>query len=258
MTRIKAAIIGSGNLAFHFLPALSECRFISLICLHSRNEEVGMDLCRENKIAYAKSLRSIPEDVSLFLLMVNDTAIAQVSQELAKIVDKEKIIVHFSGSTSLDVIDSYFKNSGSVWPIQSVAKNDTNLNIKEIPLCISSSSNQVASTLQKIFNTISPKVLRINEDDKKVLHLAAVIANNFTNHLFHLSKTLIENVGFSFDLLKPIITKTAENAVSYNPEEVQTGPAIRGDFDTMKDHLELLEGNENLRTIYELLSKSIN
>jgi predicted short-subunit dehydrogenase-like oxidoreductase (DUF2520 family) len=89
------------------------------------------------------------------------------------------------------------------------------------------------------------------------LHVAAVFANNFTNHLFALAKHLVEQNQLSYDLLKPIIMQTAQNAVAFNPADVQTGPVVRNDTTTISTHLEVLQQYPDYRQIYDLLSQSI-
>jgi hypothetical protein len=51
--------------------------------------------------------------------------------------------------------------------------------------------------------------------------------------------------------------QTAQNAVTHNPIDVQTGPVVRNDTATISAHLEVLKQYPEYRQIYELLSKSI-
>jgi predicted short-subunit dehydrogenase-like oxidoreductase (DUF2520 family) len=88
-----------------------------------------------------------------------------------------------------------------------------------------------------------------------VLHVGAVWVNNFPNHLYYLSKTLLEKHQLPFELLAPLLLSTSESGMK-DPKAAQTGPAKRNDKKTMAGHLKLLP-NKNYRNLYNLISKSI-
>ena len=89
------------------------------------------------------------------------------------------------------------------------------------------------------------------------LHVAAVFACNFTNHLFGLAQELLEEKGLDYELLKPLIEETLSKIEMNDPVSVQTGPAIREDQATIQAHLELLKHNPALSELYTKLSQSI-
>ena len=97
---------------------------------------------------------------------------------------------------------------------------------------------------------------RVNSNQRRVLHLAAVFVNNFTNQLYRIGHEITESEGAEFDLLKPLILETANKVQELSPYMAQTGPAKRNDQKTIKKHLNLLE-SEHYKKIYELLTKSI-
>jgi predicted short-subunit dehydrogenase-like oxidoreductase (DUF2520 family) len=90
-----------------------------------------------------------------------------------------------------------------------------------------------------------------------VLHVAAVFANNFSNHMYTLAEKILKKETISFGLLRPLIRSTAENVQYRSPSEVQTGPAKRGDEEILKAHLEILKDDPELKTIYELMTSGI-
>jgi hypothetical protein len=63
--------------------------------------------------------------------------------------------------------------------------------------------------------------------------------------------------GMPFDILKPLIFQFIENLHRYSPSEIQTGPAIRRDFQTIEKHVQLLGDDSRLQNIYRILSDSI-
>ena len=58
-----------------------------------------------------------------------------------------------------------------------------------------------------------------------------------------------------FEILFPLIEETAKKITSVSPKEAQTGPAKRNDLQTIKNHLEQL--NSQQQEIYTLITKSI-
>ncbi|MDB5021016.1 MAG: oxidoreductase, partial [Pedobacter sp.] len=100
-------------------------------------------------------------------------------------------------------------------------------------------------------------IYRIDSEQRKILHLAAVFACNFSNHLYHLANTVLATNNLQFDLLRPLIMETALKVQDDLPLAVQTGPAVRQDEQTMKNHLELLQSKPELQEIYQTLSNSI-
>ena len=96
-------------------------------------------------------------------------------------------------------------------------------------------------------------------DDQKRLriHLAAVIVNNFTNHLYALAEQFCLKEEIAFDLLRPLIEETAFGISRMAPNEAQTGPAIRHDNTTIEQHLKLLESHPGLRNFYLAFTESI-
>ena len=89
------------------------------------------------------------------------------------------------------------------------------------------------------------------------MHTAAVVVSNFTNHLYALANTFCDNHGLNFNMLHPLIMQTAARLKYASPSTLQTGPAIRQDLVTIKNHLSVLDEHPRLKEIYTLLTESI-
>jgi uncharacterized protein DUF2520 len=57
--------------------------------------------------------------------------------------------------------------------------------------------------------------------------------------------------------LLPLIEEVVNRLRVFNPAEMQTGPAIRGDVSTIQKHLSLLKDFPQLKNVYEMMSESI-
>ena len=100
-------------------------------------------------------------------------------------------------------------------------------------------------------------VLYPTSEQRRHLHLAAVFACNFTNHLYAIAAELLEKQHLPFDALRPLIRETAAKIESLTPIDAQTGPAIRYDRNIMQRHIDLLDDNDE-KEIYRLLSRHIH
>ncbi|HLW09994.1 MAG TPA: DUF2520 domain-containing protein, partial [Fermentimonas sp.] len=148
------------------------------------------------------------------------------------------------------------KKYGVIYPLQTFSKN-RRLDFSKVPLFIEGNSIETEDFLTEIAQTISDDVKVIKSDKRKYLHLSAVFANNFSNHMYTLSHEILKKVGVPFDILKPLIAETAAKVMEIEPLDAQTGPAVRLDEKILNKQLELIDDKE-VREIYRHISKSIN
>jgi predicted short-subunit dehydrogenase-like oxidoreductase (DUF2520 family) len=125
-----------------------------------------------------------------------------------------------------------------------------------VPLVLNAGSAEVLSITRQLAFAISPQHYVLTDEQKSALHLAAVFANNFTNHLYAISEQITGANGVPFDTLLPLILDTAQKVQHSLPRQNQTGPAIRHDQKTIDKHLAMLNDTD-LQQIYRLISGSI-
>ena len=83
------------------------------------------------------------------------------------------------------------------------------------------------------------------------------MSSNFSYHLFSMVKDYCLKNDVNFNDLKPLLENTLENSIRNSPFELQTGPAIRNDYNLINSHLEDLKENQDLKEIYEIFSNQI-
>jgi predicted short-subunit dehydrogenase-like oxidoreductase (DUF2520 family) len=187
----------------------------------------------------------------IYIMAISDEAISPVSRILK--IDKG-LVVHTAGSIGMDALAKHARR-GVLYPLQTLS-GILPEKMGDIPICIEASHEGDYQILERLARCISGRVVRVNSAQRKQLHLAAVFANNFSNHMFYLSSEICEDHGVSFDLIRPLIRESCVKVMSQSPYEAQTGPARRGDLKTLDEHLDMLE-SPRLRTIYSTLSESI-
>ncbi|MDB5282233.1 MAG: oxidoreductase, partial [Bacteroidota bacterium] len=111
--------------------------------------------------------------------------------------------------------------------------------------------------LETLARSISKNVHQVDEQQRQWIHVAAVFANNFTNHLYGISEGILNQHGLQFDILTPLIFSSIENLSKHSPSEIQTGPAARNDVNTIEKHMMLLGDDTRLQKIYQVLTESI-
>ncbi|WP_235295717.1 Rossmann-like and DUF2520 domain-containing protein [Portibacter marinus] len=252
----KGLCVGTGNLAWHFIPALINLENTVELQVLGRNQDAPKWL-KDLSIDYITTSQDIDPEIEFVFLMVSDTSIPPLTQDLKEFLPSHKKVVHFSGTATIDAIDDHFTDRGSVWPIQSLSKGDHQIDLSKIPLCIHGSSPNFTYELRSIFQKITSNIHLIEPEIRPFIHVAAVLANNFTNHLYALSKSLLDSKGVDFEILKPIIVQTALKVRDSDPQMLQTGPASRQDMVTVEEHLSMLEFDPVLQKLYELFTQSI-
>jgi predicted short-subunit dehydrogenase-like oxidoreductase (DUF2520 family) len=260
---MNISFIGAGNVAWHLAQAFENAGH--WICeIYSRTPEKARKLASQLYDSESQNHLNFSEsDAELFIIAVTDSALEDVMQQI--VFPENTMVVHTSGTRSLaelrnlvTIHSDVYVHTGVLYPLQSFSKN-TEMDYRLIPFCIESTHEQIEAKLIKLAQTVSDHVERLDSDERFILHVAAVFANNFVNHLLTISHDLLEREQLSFELLKPIIASTVQKAIdAADPSLGQTGPARRGDDRTSNRHLSYLQSvNSEWTNIYELVTESI-
>jgi len=245
---ISIVILGTGNVAKHLFDAFTAQIGTEIIQVYGRSP---------NALSYFKNHLNTTSDLSnikeadIYLIAISDDAISAVSKFLAA---KKGLIVHTSGSIPMNILPHKHRR-GVLYPLQTFTA-DRKVDFKEIPICIEAENKEDYELLNEVGSTISDKVIQLDSDQRKALHLAAVFANNFTNHMYHIAQEICVQNDTPFELLFPLIKETAAKIQDLTPFIAQTGPACRSDSGTLEKHLTQLK-NKKHKKIYTLLSESI-
>ncbi len=250
--KYKIVIIGAGNVASQLSSALKQSKH-NIVQIYSKHTSSAGRLAKSLNCSFTNNPLEIVNDSDLYIIAVNDDAVTEVVQQLRL---KDKIVVHTSGSVEMNILNPSSKNYGVFYPLQTFSKNNK-IDFKTIPICIEASNASVLKTLQLIAESISNNVQKINSEQRKTIHLSAVFACNFSNHLYSIALDILASADLSFDILKPLIEETAKKIKNNPPGEMQTGPAARNDKKTMNNHLKMLSDNKDYQQLYKLMSKSI-
>ncbi len=250
---MKTVLIGAGNLATRLAVALHEKR-LTPACVYSRTEMSARQLSEQlPHCAYTTELNSIPTDGDLYIFAVKDSVLCEL---LARTPANHGLWVHTAGSVACDVFRPYTSRYGVFYPMQTFSKERV-VDFGEIPIFVEANSKADTDLLLHLAGNLSSKVYRADSEQRKYLHLAAVFACNFTNHLYTLCDRILSEHGLPFESMLPLIRETAEKVTDMPPAEAQTGPAIRYDKNIIEKQ-EALLSDPLVRKIYSLMSRSIH
>ena len=244
---ISITILGTGNVAQNLFKAFSTIESVTVVQVVGRDKRhLEFFNSKSRLLNYNDAL--LPTDI--YIIAVKDDAIAEVNQ---KIVSKG-LVVHTSGAVSLSVLEAQERH-GVFYPLQTFTKGRI-LGFSTIPMCIEANNPNDLQLLQQLGEKISDNVISIDSTKRKALHVSAVFVNNFTNYMYSLGEEICIENHLDFSLLKPLIKETAVKLEFLDSKKAQTGPARRGDQQTLHAHLNLLKSKKH-REIYTLLSNSI-
>jgi predicted short-subunit dehydrogenase-like oxidoreductase (DUF2520 family) len=256
MENISVSIIGAGNLAWHLAPALDNAGFV-VREIYARNKSQASDLIKRlYQAEFHPDLDFTDSPSDLFLVAVSDSAIEAVAAEIE--LPSGAIIAHTSASQPAGVLaHAVTDRFGVFYPLQTFTRGKK-VDFQKVPILIESAETETLDVLKKVASSLSGKVQQADEYSRRAVHLAAVFACNFTNHMLKVAEDICEAHNYDLSVLYPLITETVDKALNMGPESAQTGPARRHDFRTLDRHLHLLSGNEELSEIYRLISQHIS
>jgi len=244
--------IGAGNLATQLSSALYKAGN-NIIQIISRTDFSAKKLANKFSCDYSSDISKINTKANIIIICVSDNQLKKISSNL-KVNDK--LVIHTSGSLSINVLSSISNNYGVLYPVQTFTSHSA-VSFAEVPICIESNSNINLNIIELLASSISNDVRDIDSDKRKIIHLSAVIANNFTNLNFSISEFLLKEHDIPFDILKPLIAETANKIIKNKPSAIQTGPAYREDYEIITKHLDLLIKYPAYKKIYEVMSDTI-
>ena len=247
------AIIGAGNVATHLVKSFHK-NGIQVDCIVSRNI-VNAKVLANHVGAKAYSNLKKYKNWSLcdfVIIAVKDDAIDEVVQSG---ILKDCNILHTSGSYDSKNLKDYSKNFGAIYPFQTFRKTSP-VNMEDVPVFVEYSNSDLLPQVIKLAKNLSPKVFELSSDARRKMHVSGVFINNFIYFILKRMKEFGNTNEIDTAHLMPLLQQTISNAFNFE-ENLQTGPAIRGDKKTIQNHVELLDNDKVLQKLYVTLSSLI-
>lgn len=253
MTSRKIVIVGAGNVAFHLTRALLE-NTVNVVQIFNRTLEKAQELASNYNIKYTNKISEI-EEADLYIICTSDKAISEISYYIPF---ENCLVVHTSGSTPVSALKGKYRK-GVFYPLQTFSK-DRIIKYNEIPFLVEAENIEDQNRLINLGKRISEEVQVVDYEKRLLIHMSAIWAGNFTNHLYYIAGEICKKQGIPFDILIPLIKETTNKIQNGMPPfNAQTGPAKRQDEDIINKHLTILEADtiSTRYQIYKLITESI-
>ena len=248
-------MIGAGRVATHLAPALSACGH-RIIQVYSRTLESARTLAEKTGCPATNRLEELNPMADLYLVSVSDAALSTLLPTVAA-VNPHALFVHTAGSVPMNVWEGLADRYGVLYPMQTFSK-ERKVDFHQVSFFIEANRPEDTLLLKELASGLSPTVYEATSEQRKYLHIGAVFACNFTNHLYAVCEELLSRHGLPFTAMLPLIDETARKVHELSPRIAQTGPASRRDRNILDSHLQLLEAETpDLTDIYRLLSEHI-
>ena len=254
-TNKRIVLIGAGNVATHLGRGLRKTGW-EVVQVYSRTEASASELASRLGVPFVTSLDEVCTDADIYLVMVKDAVLQELIPDVVK-GREEALFVHTAGSMPMDVWQDCACRYGVLYPMQTFSKS-REVDFASVSFFVEANGEPELEVLKELAASLSDKVYEATSAQRTYLHMAAVFACNFANHMYALSARLLEKNGLPFGAMLPLIDETARKVHGLHPRNAQTGPAVRKDGNVMNKHLEMLAEEPELREIYKMISYSIS
>lgn len=254
--KLKVVLLGTGNVAYHLAKRLDQTNGFSLIQIYGRRLEQARGIADAvgSCPTVVDQTSEILPDADYYIFSISDSALPAVWSSMPP---TSGIWLHTAGSVPLSTMLPYHTASGVLYPLQTFSK-ERRLDWSSLPIYIEGTNEVVKKRVEHLASALSSVVYEASNEQRQQIHLAAVLACNFVNHLFALSEDWMLRHSLEPKALLPLIEETLAKVKVMTAREAQTGPAKRGDEITILKHQTMLsEVDPNLAKLYQMLSQSI-
>lgn len=247
---LRVTLIGSGNVATILGKKISKAGH-TIHQVFSRNIDHARAIASEWNAPATSDPLQISHSADLYIIAIADDALHHVPEWLHL---SDQLVVHTAGSVPLRVLENVSSRHGILYPLQTLRKE---LKEPAVPLLVDGNTPGVKEQLFVFAAGLSDTVDYANDEERSKLHLAAVIANNFSNFLFSLAEEYCRSEKVNFKMILPLLHETVNRLEVSAAADVQTGPAARNDEKTIARHLSMLSDYPQLKDIYGRMTEEI-
>jgi len=248
---MQITLIGSGNVA-HFLGFLLLQHNHTIVEVYSKNFQNAQSIAIKLKSKPIAQLIDLSKKSDLYILAISDNALLEVANCLNL---SDKLVIHTSGTVPISILAKASNNYGVIWPMRMIRKST--IPSDPFTAIIDGSSLAVVNQLKEIATQLTNKVVLADDNHRLKMHMVASLTSNFSNHLYYLAKNYCDTQKIDFEFFYSLIQESAIGIQKELPVQLQAGPAFRGDIITIEKHLHLLNDFDQIRNVYEVLTKSI-
>lgn len=205
--------------------------------------------------------RLAAQTAEISFICVPDGSIRNVVKELSDLDLDGHFVFHTSGAVSSRVLHPLARQGAHVasfHPVQTFATTRPDPDIFRGIFFSLEGEAKAVELGQSLAEKLQSGVILISPANKPLYHLACSMASNFMVVLLSEVKDLFELLGLDekacLEVIYPLLTRTLLNIKELGCEQSLTGPILRGDLKTVKEHLRALSSKPDLEKLYRLMS----
>ena len=251
---MKISFIGSGNVATHFAQAFKGAGH-EIVQVMSREFDHAATLAHKVDAIPIDKYSELNNEADMYVVAVGDDALYDVALDLRL---ERKLVVHTSGATPMNVLKMISIHYGVLYAPQSFVKNVA-MDYSKLPFCIEANDKYGMGKLKELAQSVSGRIYELDSEQRRKLHLASVVVNNFGNALNAMAQQMMQREEIPFELVFPLIEMTTQKI--YQGKDLwklQTGPAVRRDRKTIDAHRRLLAEDKDMLDLYDLMTQIID
>ena len=208
----------------------------------------------------------IIKDSDILFITTSDDIISIVDREISKFDLKNKSVCHASGSLKSTLLSNAKLSGALIYSIHPMfAFSNKNIPISELEKIYFSIEGDINTQINDdipviaLLNSLGNKYFVRDLKDSATYHLANVFVSNLVLSLLDIGTGYLKTLGLSeedaFEALFPLIEGNIKNIQENGFVNSLTGPAARGDVETIKKHLEALNNED--KCLYNSLSLNL-
>ncbi|HNY70206.1 MAG TPA: DUF2520 domain-containing protein [Syntrophorhabdus sp.] len=258
---MKIGFIGTGKVGIAIAHTLKNKGF-DIVAVSDNTGEKAFNTARPylgESIRYTNSNMDVVGLSDVIAITTQDYAISEVAKEIydkARRLDN-KLFFHTSGahpSSILKPLDEKGAVIGSLHPLQSFPDIDSAIRVLPDTYVFIEGSAGALTVLEPLGKNIGQTTVSIEGNNKVYYHLCAVFVCNLLCALLYASEKIMQRIDITLEPFFPIINATLHNIQKNGPLVSLTGPIVRGDRETVQDHIHAMRNMGLHRRIYKALS----
>jgi predicted short-subunit dehydrogenase-like oxidoreductase (DUF2520 family) len=259
----RIAIVGAGNFGSAVAVSLARGGYvIEAIVVRPRNKLLN-SVRRLAKEVGARVVSQLPDArAQLIWFCVPDSEIRHAATALAQTIPwKGRVAFHSSGALTSDELSVLRKQGASVASVHPMMTfvHGSRPPLTGVPFAIEGDRIAVRMARQIVRN-LDGQAFPIRKSDKAAYHAWATFASPLLTALLATNERVAALAGVDRKSAKhrvlPILRQTLENYAASGADSAFSGPIIRGDVETIRQHLRVLDREPLARGVYTALARA--
>jgi predicted short-subunit dehydrogenase-like oxidoreductase (DUF2520 family) len=241
---MRLGIIGGGRAAWAFGSAWLRIGWpLAGVWLREESHSHIAELLDTTRV----DLADLAHDSELLLVAVSDRAIPET---MARVPASEAIVFHASGALPS------MRDGFSLHPLKSLPPIGEPSDLQGALLVFEGKHRKTAKL---IATAIGARFAEIAPEQKPLYHAAAVFGSNYVAAILDIAQEIMVGTGLPDvrEELAALARSAIDNWVAHEDDTRFTGPAARGDLETIRHHMNALRSHPRLAELYEILAEHI-